>query len=78
MPRDNSSPPSAPSGWAAAAELAPMIEMWRQLLKAHVPNSRGRCQACTQGGTGIPTARWPCGPRRIAEVAAQCHAHRTV
>jgi hypothetical protein len=77
MPQDNSCPPSAPSNWAAAAELAPMIEMWRQLLKDHVPNSRGRCQACTQGGTGIPTARWPCGPRRIAEAAARCHAHRT-
>ena len=49
MPRDDGSPPSVPSDWAAAAELAPMIEMWRQLLKDHVPNSRGRCQACTQG-----------------------------
>ena len=79
MPRDNSIPAPAPalSGWAAAAELAPMIEVWRQLLTDHVPDSRGRCQACTQGGTGIPTARWPCGPRRIAEAAAQCHAHRT-
>jgi hypothetical protein len=78
MPRDNSIPAPAPglSGWAAA-ELAPMIEVWRQLLTDHVPNSRGRCQACTQGGTGILTARWPCGPRRIAEAAALCHAHRT-
>jgi len=54
-----------------------MTEVWRQLLTDHVPNSQGRCQACTQGGTGIPMARWPCGPRRIAEAAAQCHARWT-
>jgi hypothetical protein len=77
MPRDDSIPAPGLSGWAAAAELAPMIGVWRQLLTDHVPDSSGRCQACTQGGTGIPTARWPCGPRRIAEAAAQCHAHRT-
>jgi hypothetical protein len=77
MPTDNGSPASALSDWAAAAELAPMIGVWRQLLTDHVPSARGRCQACTQGGTGIPTARWPCGPRRIAEAAAQYHAHQT-
>jgi hypothetical protein len=77
MPRDDSGPVSAPGDWAAAAELAPMIEVWRQLLTVHVPDPRGRCQACTQGGTGIPAARWPCGPRRIAEAAAQCHARLT-
>ena len=77
MPRDDSISAPDASGWAAAAELAPMTDVWRQLLSDHVPNAHGRCQACTQGGTGIPTARWPCGPRRIAEAAAQCHAHRT-
>ena len=76
MPRDDNPAPEL-SDWATAAELAPMTEVWRQLLTDHVPNSQGRCQACTQGGTGIPTARWPCGPRTIAEAAAQCHAHRT-
>jgi len=69
MPRDDSPAPEL-SDWATAAELASMTEVWRQLLTDHVPNSQGRCQACTQGGTGIPTARWPCGPRRIAEAAA--------
>jgi hypothetical protein len=76
MRRDDSSPAPAAGEWAAAAELAPMIDVWRQLLTDHVPNSHGRCRACTQGGTGIPTARWPCGPRRIAEAAAQCHTRR--
>ena len=74
MPRDDTSAHVTPSDWAAAAELAPMTAVWRQLLEDHVPNTVGRCRACTQGGTGIPTARWPCGPRRIAEAAAQHHA----
>jgi hypothetical protein len=77
MASADNSPPPTPSGWTAAAELAPMIDVWRQLIEDHVPNSHGRCLACTQGGTGIPTTRWPCGPRRIADAAAQCHAYRT-
>jgi hypothetical protein len=76
MSRDDSSVLPPPAVWAAAAELAPMTEVWRRLLTDHVPTSRGRCRACTQGGTGIPTVQWPCGPRRIAEAAAQCHADR--
>ena len=80
MPRDDTSPDEpphlAPSDWTAAAELAPMIDVWRQLLEDHVPNSQGRCRACTQGGTGIPTAQWPCSPHKIAEAAAQYHARR--
>ena len=74
MPRDDTSAHVATSDWAAAAELAPMTAVWRQLLEDHVPNAGGRCRACTQGGTGIPTARWPCGPRRVAEAAAHHHA----
>jgi hypothetical protein len=77
MARENSSPAPVPGDWAAAVELAPMIAVWRQLLTDHMPDAHGRCQACTQGGTGIPAARWPCGPRRIAEAAAQCHARKT-
>jgi hypothetical protein len=78
MPRDDSSLSAPLTHWAAATELAPMIEVWNRLLTDHVPNSHGRCQACTQGGTGMPTAHWPCGPRRIAEAAAQCHPNRIV
>ena len=65
------------SDWALAAELAPMTGVWRQLLDDHVPDSLRRCRACTQGGTGIPTVRWPCGPRNIAEAAAEYHARGT-
>jgi hypothetical protein len=65
--------PSAFADWAAAAELAPMTAVWRKLLEDHVPTPRGRCRKCTQGGTGIPAARWPCGPRNLAEAAAELH-----
>jgi hypothetical protein len=51
MPRDDSLSASL-ANWSAAVELAPMIEVWRRLLADHVPNSYGRCRACTQGGTG--------------------------
>ena len=75
MARDDASP-STQAGWAAATELAPMTGLWRRLLELHVPDARRRCRACTQGGTGIPSVQWPCGPRRVAEAAAQCHAER--
>ena len=66
---------STPRGdWGLAAELASMTNVWRRLLEDHVPNARGRCQACTQGGTGIAIVRWPCGPRQVAEAAARYHA----
>ena len=40
MPQDDSISAPGVSGWAAAAELAPMIEVWRQLLTDHVPDSQ--------------------------------------
>lgn len=66
--------PTPDDNWTAAAELAPMTGVWRRLLDDHVPNAQGRCRACTQGGTGIATTRWPCGPRQVAEAAARRHA----
>jgi hypothetical protein len=77
MAREGADPDGPAGDWTAAAELAPMTDVWHRLLDAHVPNSAGRCRACTQGGTGIPTTRWPCGPRKIAEAAARCHVVRT-
>jgi hypothetical protein len=73
MPPDDTGRPPTSGEWRIAAELAPMTTVWRRLLRDHVPTSLGRCRACTQGGTGIPTARWPCGPRNVAE-AARRHA----
>jgi hypothetical protein len=76
MTSDDSGAPPASGDWATAAELASMPDVWRRLLVDHVPAADGRCRACTQGGTGIPTARWPCGPRLVAEAAARHHAAR--
>jgi hypothetical protein len=74
MRPDETSTPAPAHDRTLAAELAPMTSTWRQLLEDHVPNQHGRCRACTQGGTGIPTIRWPCGPRTVAEAAARYHA----
>ena len=76
MPPDDPTRSAQSSDWTAAAELAQMTTLWQRLLEDHVPTSQGYCRACTQGGTGIPTVRWPCGPRRIAEAAARYHAER--
>ena len=62
--------------WSAAMELAGMPDVWAHLLDVHVPDTSGRCRGCTQGGTGIPAKRWPCGPRKLAEAAAHLHGGR--
>jgi hypothetical protein len=67
---------AATSNWTAAIELAAMPGVWRPLLEVHVPDPSGRCRGCTQGGTGIPAGRWPCGPRKLAEAAAHLHGRR--
>jgi hypothetical protein len=66
--------PTAPG--AAAAEpvglvdvLARMPEVWRRLLRLHVPDALGRCRGCTSGGTGLPAGRWPCVLHGLAELA---------
>lgn len=74
MPAGDATTPPASTEWAAAVELAPMVNTWRQLLDDHVPDPFGRCGACTQGGTGIPAVRWPCGPRKIAELASRYYS----
>lgn len=51
-----------------------MVEVWLQLLRAHVPDSSGRCRACTAGGTGAPSAPWPCVLRGVAELARISHS----
>ena len=56
-----------------AAELAPMVEVWKRLLKQHVPDRAGRCLTCTKGGTGLPSRAWPCSLHGVAELARRCH-----
>lgn len=56
-----------------AAELAPMVDVWRRLIAQHVPNRSGRCRTCTKGGTGLPSTPWPCLLYGIAEMARGRH-----
>ena len=67
---------SRPRASAFADELAPMVGVWLRLLNAHVPDSSGRCRACTAGGTGVhqQDPAWPCVIRGMAELARISHS----
>ena len=54
---------------AAAAALAPMVEVWFQMLNDHAPDAEHNCTACTHGGTGARHTPWPCALRTVAEAA---------
>jgi hypothetical protein len=56
-----------------AAELAPMVDLWRKLLSQHVPDRAGRCRTCTKGGTGLPAVPWPCSLHAAADLARRRH-----
>lgn len=67
---------AATPGWEqqrVAAELAPMVDVWRRLLVQHVPDRGGRCRTCTKGGTGVPSTPWPCAIHGIADLARRRH-----
>jgi DNA-binding CsgD family transcriptional regulator len=70
--RELLSVPSAET--SAATALAPMVEVWFQMLCDHVPDANHRCIACTHGGTGARATPWPCSLRSIAEEARRSHA----
>ena len=55
------------------AELMPLVRLWQQLLADHQPDHRGRCRACTEGGTGRAVTAWPCLLYRLAGQAAVAH-----
>jgi hypothetical protein len=57
----------------AAAQLAPMVDLWERLIAQHVPNHSGRCSKCTKGGTGLPSTPWPCVVYGVAEMARRRH-----
>ncbi|MGI5129683.1 response regulator transcription factor [Pseudonocardia sp. CA-107938] len=61
-------PPVRPEA-AAAAALAPMVEVWFQMLNDHVPDVDHNCTACTHGGTGTRHTPWPCALRSVADAA---------
>ncbi len=56
-----------------AAELAPMVDVWRRLLDEHVSDRAGRCRTCTMGGTGQPAVSWPCTLHGVADLARHRH-----
>ncbi len=56
-----------------AAELAPMVDVWQRMLHQHVPDGAGRCRTCTKGGTGVPSASWPCSLHGVADLARRCY-----
>jgi hypothetical protein len=56
-----------------AAELAPMVGVWKRLIAQHTPNRSGRCRTCTKGDSGMPPTPWPCPVYGIAEMARRCH-----
>lgn len=55
---------------AMAQVMSGMPDVWRRVLAEHVPDQRGRCQACREGGV---SASWPCLTRQIAEQAKRIH-----
>ncbi|HXV94375.1 MAG TPA: hypothetical protein VD813_13805 [Pseudonocardia sp.] len=61
-----------------ARALSTMPELWARLLADHVPDSGGRCQACTKAGTGLPGQRWPCTIYALADQARDLHPDETV
>ncbi len=56
-----------------AAELAPMVDVWRRMLVQHVADRAGRCRTCTKGGTGLPAVPWPCSLYGVADLARRRH-----
>ncbi|MDN5861575.1 MAG: helix-turn-helix transcriptional regulator [Pseudonocardia sp.] len=74
---DPVAPTAAPEA-AAAAALAPMVEVWFRMLMDHVPDAGHNCTACTHGGTGARHTPWPCALRTVAEVARREFTRVTV
>lgn len=66
-PRPESSRMMATNDFAEAlAQLPGVVDA---ILVRHVPDEHSRCRACTTGGTGLPSAPWPCGLRWYADQA---------
>lgn len=54
-----------------ARELARMPGVPQRLLALHISDGRGRCQACTASGTGLPGVEWPCALHFYASAAEE-------
>jgi hypothetical protein len=71
--RPRGGPPDGADMHQLAAELAPMVDVWRRMLAQHVPDRAGRCRNCTKGGTGLPAVPWPCSLHGVADLARRRH-----
>jgi len=59
-----------PLRWNTFTEvLSFMPDVIGRMLAAHTPAASGRCRCCTEGGTGVPHAPWPCPPHELAAAA---------
>ena len=52
-----------------AIELSALPGTADRLLDRHVDAGCGRCRECTQPGTGLPGASWPCVLHSLAGLA---------
>lgn len=52
-----------------AIELSALPGTADRLLARHVDAGCGRCRECTQPGTGLPGASWPCSLHILAGLA---------
>lgn len=61
-----------PLRWNTFTEvLSWMPDVVDRMLAAHRPAENGRCRCCTQPGTGVPHAPWPCPPHELAAAAGR-------
>lgn len=64
--------------WASfVAVLSTMTDVIERLSTTHVPDSDGRCQACTRPGHGTPYKPWPCSLWSLANDARSYRARAT-
>ena len=70
-------PRRSPAALGIAEELAPMVRLWHQLTMDHTPDPEGCCRGCTEGGTGVRSAPWPCAIRGVAELAREIYFRAT-
>jgi hypothetical protein len=67
---------TAAAYWEFARMLADVPGMLDKLAARHIPDSSGRCQACTRLGYGWPSATWPCSMARLVDLARQIRCGR--
>ncbi|QJY46629.1 hypothetical protein [Pseudonocardia broussonetiae] len=66
-----------PLRWNTFTEvLSFMPDVYARMLAEHRPAANGRCRSCTQPGTGVPHAPWPCSAHNLAAAAQRIDTAR--